>query len=40
VIGGALSEEPGIDGQKILASDAAFKAGLTSPKGLDGKRSA
>ncbi len=38
VIGGALSEEPGIDGQKILASDAAFKAGLTSPKELDGKR--
>ena len=37
VIGGALSEEPGIDGQKILASDAAFKAGLTSPKKLDGK---
>ena len=38
VIGGALSEAPGIDGQKILASDAAFKAGLTSPKGLGGKR--
>lgn len=38
VIGGALSEEPGIDGQKILASDAAFQAGLTSPAGLDGKR--
>ncbi|GIX14152.1 MAG: ABC transporter substrate-binding protein [Paracoccaceae bacterium] len=38
VIGGALSEEKGIDGQKILASDAAFKAGLTSPAGLDGKR--
>ncbi|MFK5979044.1 MAG: ABC transporter substrate-binding protein [Rhizobiaceae bacterium] len=37
VIGGALSEEAGIDGQKILASDAAFKAGLTSPAGLDGK---
>ncbi len=37
VIGGALSEEPGIDGQKILASDAAFKAGLTSTAGLDGK---
>ncbi|MEM9584298.1 MAG: ABC transporter substrate-binding protein [Pseudomonadota bacterium] len=37
VIGGALSEEPGIDGQKILASDAAFKAGLTSPAQLDGK---
>ena len=29
VIGGALSEEDGIDGQKILASDAAFQAGLT-----------
>ncbi|EFO29799.1 sulfonate ABC transporter, periplamic sulfonate-binding protein [Roseibium sp. TrichSKD4] len=37
VIGGALSEEKGIDGQKILASDAAFKAGLTSPAALDGK---
>ena len=37
VIGGALSEEAGIDGQKILASDAAFKAGLTSPAALDGK---
>ena len=37
VIGGALSEEAGIDGQKILASDKAFKAGLTSPAGLDGK---
>ncbi|WP_299738955.1 ABC transporter substrate-binding protein [uncultured Roseobacter sp.] len=37
VIGGALSEEPGIDGQKILASDAAFQAGLTSPAGLEGK---
>lgn len=37
VIGGALSEEPGIEGQKILASDAAFQAGLTSPAGLDGK---
>lgn len=38
VIGGAVSEEPGIDGQKILASDAAFQAGLTSPAGLDGKK--
>ena len=37
IIGGALSEEDGIDGQKILASDAAFQAGLTSPAGLDGK---
>lgn len=38
VVGGALSEEPGIDGQKILASNAAFDAGLTSPAMLDGKR--
>ncbi len=37
VIGGALTEEAGIDGQKILASNAAFDAGLTSPAGLDGK---
>ena len=37
VIGGALSEEPGIDGQKILASDAVYQAGLTSPAALDGK---
>ncbi len=37
VIGGALSEEPGIDGQKILASNAAYDNGLTSPAGLDGK---
>ena len=29
VIGGALSEEKGISGQKILASNAAFDAGLT-----------
>lgn len=35
VIGGALSEEAGIDGQKILVSDAAFQAGKTSPKDLD-----
>ncbi|MEM9632968.1 MAG: ABC transporter substrate-binding protein [Pseudomonadota bacterium] len=37
VIGGALSEKKGVDGQKILASDAAFKAGLTSPAQLGGK---
>ncbi len=37
IIGGALSEEKGISGQHILASDAAFKAGLTSPAMLDGK---
>lgn len=38
VIGGALSEEPGIDGQKYLVSDAAFQAGVKSPKDLAGKR--
>lgn len=37
VIGGALQEEAGIDGQKILVSDAAYQAGITSPKMLDGK---
>ncbi|WP_424985862.1 ABC transporter substrate-binding protein [Microbulbifer sp. S227A] len=37
VIGGALSEEPGIDGQMILASNAAFEAGLTEAAMLDGK---
>jgi NitT/TauT family transport system substrate-binding protein len=37
VIGGALMEESGIDGQKILVSDKAFKAGITSPAQLDGK---
>lgn len=37
VIGGALSEEKGIDGQKILASNVAFDAGLTSPAALNGK---
>lgn len=38
VIGGALSEEKGIDGQVILASNAAHEAGLTSPAALAGKR--
>lgn len=37
VIGGALSESAGIDGQKILVSDAAFQAGAISPSELDGK---
>lgn len=37
VIGGALSEEQGISGQKILASNAAYEAGLQSPADLDGK---
>lgn len=37
VIGGALSEEDGIDGQLILASNAAFEAGLTDASQLGGK---
>lgn len=37
VIGGALSEEKGIDGQKILASNAAYNSGLTDPSKLEGK---
>ncbi len=37
VIGGALQEDPGIDGQKILVSDAAYQAGITTPAMLDGK---
>lgn len=38
VIGGALSEEAGIDGQKFLVSDAAFQAGIKTPKDLNGKK--
>lgn len=38
VIGGALSEEKGIDGQKYLASDAAFQAGTTTCAGLAGRK--
>lgn len=38
IIGGGLSEEPGIDGQKFLVSDAAFQEGVTTPAGLDGRR--
>ncbi len=37
VIGGVLHEEPGIDGQMILASKKAYDAGLTSPAELKGK---
>lgn len=36
VIGGALQEEPGIDGQMILASNKAYDAGLTEPSKLAG----
>lgn len=38
VIGGALSEEPGIDGQTFLASDAAYQAGVRTPADLAGKK--
>ncbi|MEL6297654.1 MAG: ABC transporter substrate-binding protein [Pseudomonadota bacterium] len=37
VVGGALSEEKGIDGQKILASNKAYEAGLTDPSKLGGR---
>lgn len=37
VIGGVLHEEPGIDGQMIMASQKAYDAGLTSPAMLKGK---
>lgn len=37
VVGGALQEEAGIDGQMILVSKAAHDAGVTSPAGLKGK---
>jgi NitT/TauT family transport system substrate-binding protein len=37
VIGGVLHEEPGIDGQMIVASKRAYDAGLTSPAALKGK---
>ncbi len=38
VIGGALTEEAGIDGQKYLISDASYQAGIQSLKDLDGKQ--
>lgn len=38
VIGGALSEEKGIDGQKYLISDASYQAGIKTLKDLDGKK--
>ena len=38
VVGGALSEEPGIDGQMILASNQAHEEGLTAPANLAGRR--
>lgn len=38
VIGGALTEEDGIDGQKYLISDGSFKSGIKTLKDLDGKK--
>ncbi|MGH6991024.1 MAG: ABC transporter substrate-binding protein, partial [Stellaceae bacterium] len=37
VIGGALEEVPGIEGEKILASRKAYDAGLTTPAKLKGR---
>jgi len=37
VVGGALQEERGIDGSAILASNAAYAAGLTTPGKLAGR---
>jgi NitT/TauT family transport system substrate-binding protein len=37
VIGGALEEAPGIEGEKILVSKAAYKAGVTTPARLKGR---
>lgn len=37
VIGGALVEEPGIDGNMILVSQKAFDEGVTSPDKLEGR---
>lgn len=36
IIGGALQEEAGIEGQKIIVSKAAYDAGVTSPEMLKG----
>lgn len=36
VIAGALEESEGVNGQKILASNKAYEAGLTDPSKLDG----
>ena len=38
VIGGALQETEGVEGQKILVSKAAHDAGVTTPADLEGKR--
>ena len=38
VIGGALKEEAGIDGQKYLISDASYQSGIKTLKDLDGKK--
>ncbi|TCD16350.1 ABC transporter substrate-binding protein [Oricola cellulosilytica] len=37
VIGGALTEEKGVDGQKILVSNAAYEDGVTTPADLKGR---
>ena len=37
VIGGALTEEPGVSGQKVLVSNAAYEDGVDSPEKLGGR---
>ncbi|OEF22649.1 ABC transporter substrate-binding protein [Vibrio rumoiensis] len=37
IIGGSLSEDPNVDGQKIVVSNKAFESGVTDPSKLDGK---
>lgn len=37
IVGGSLAEAPGVDGQKVLASKAAYGKGLTDLAGLKGR---
>ena len=37
IIGGSLSEDPKVSGQKIVVSNKAFESGVTDPSKLDGK---
>lgn len=37
IIGGALTEDPAIDGSLIVVSNNAYESGVTSPRQLDGK---
>ncbi|MBD1577024.1 ABC transporter substrate-binding protein [Vibrio sp. S11_S32] len=37
IIGGSLTEDPKVNGQKIVVSNKAFESGVTDPSKLDGK---